>query len=325
MNRAWDDELLSAYVDGELSAEEKAEVEQRLADDPAARRLVEQLRTVSAGVRALPPRQLGEDLSAAVLRLAERRMLTDVPQQDLPRPIQPNWSETFRRRFLTTRALLWTGAIVAAALLLSNLQTHQQPQPQQMAEAPQPGPKATPSIEPASEKTPPGAALATTPAPAQGRIQAKAVEQKPAAATAEEPLLVKCYLTAAAAKKQVFDRLLMQQKIVRRMDARLTAPALERDPSPPADLTAEGPVNAIYCEVNTTQLEATLAALDAHPESYPAVVVDPAPGAKNQEAWRVYSHGYGQLASASPAVGPTQRLGIKHHVVFAVQMAKLPK
>ena len=301
MNRDWDDELLSAYVDGELSAEEKAEVEQHLAADPAARRLVEQLRAVSASVRALPPRQLGEDLSAAVLRLAERRMLTDVPPQDLIRPVQPSWRETLGRRFLTTRALLWTGAIVAAALLLSNLQTHQ----------PEMKPQAT--------------AVVQTPAPGPGRIQASAVHQKPSATAAEEPLLVKCYLTAAAAKKHVFDRLLAQQKIVRRSDARLTAPALTRDPAPPAELVSEGSVNAIYCEVSTAQLEATLAAVDGHPESYPAVVVDPAPGAKGQDAWRAYSHAYGQPASASQSVGPTQPRGIKHHVVFAVQVARLPK
>ena len=41
---AWDDALLSAYVDGELSRAEAAEVEQRLEHDQRARAIVDQLR-----------------------------------------------------------------------------------------------------------------------------------------------------------------------------------------------------------------------------------------------------------------------------------------
>jgi anti-sigma factor RsiW len=45
-----DDELLSAYIDNELSAEERAAVEARLASDPAAQQLLHELRSVSQSV-----------------------------------------------------------------------------------------------------------------------------------------------------------------------------------------------------------------------------------------------------------------------------------
>ncbi len=44
MNDLPQNELLSAYLDGELTAAEQAEIEQLLADSPAARQLVEELR-----------------------------------------------------------------------------------------------------------------------------------------------------------------------------------------------------------------------------------------------------------------------------------------
>ncbi len=77
MNDLPENELLSAYLDGELTAAERAEVERLLAANPAARQLLDELRTLRATLRALPPRKLGEDLSRQVLREAQRRMLTE--------------------------------------------------------------------------------------------------------------------------------------------------------------------------------------------------------------------------------------------------------
>ena len=53
-NYELDDERLSAYLDDELSAEERAAIEARLADDPAAKRLLHELQSVSQAVQALP-------------------------------------------------------------------------------------------------------------------------------------------------------------------------------------------------------------------------------------------------------------------------------
>src|SRR4029079_1068298 len=64
-------ELLSAYLDGELSADERAAVEARLATDPAAQQLLHELRSVSQSVQALPTESLGRDLSEEVIRHAQ--------------------------------------------------------------------------------------------------------------------------------------------------------------------------------------------------------------------------------------------------------------
>ena len=50
----FDDALLSAYLDDELAAEKRAEVEAYLADNIAARQLLDELGAVSNAVRSLP-------------------------------------------------------------------------------------------------------------------------------------------------------------------------------------------------------------------------------------------------------------------------------
>ena len=58
-NRPYDEDLaqiLSAYLDGQLAPEETARIEKRLAEDPDARTLLEQLRQVSQMVPSLPHR-----------------------------------------------------------------------------------------------------------------------------------------------------------------------------------------------------------------------------------------------------------------------------
>ena len=75
MNDMPQDELLSAYLDGELSDEERAEVERLLAASPENRQLLDELRTLSASLRALPRYELEPDFGQRVLRRAERKML----------------------------------------------------------------------------------------------------------------------------------------------------------------------------------------------------------------------------------------------------------
>ncbi len=65
-----DDELLSAYVDGELTDAERASVDRRLRDDPQAREMVAELGAVSQTLRSLPKHELGADLREAVLQQA---------------------------------------------------------------------------------------------------------------------------------------------------------------------------------------------------------------------------------------------------------------
>jgi hypothetical protein len=69
------DELLSAYLDGELSGDELRRVEQLLVDNAEYRQLYEELRALGSSFQALPRYRLAEDLSQRVLRRAEQSLL----------------------------------------------------------------------------------------------------------------------------------------------------------------------------------------------------------------------------------------------------------
>ena len=64
------DELLSAYLDGELSPEERAMVQQQLEASPDLRQLVDDLRHVSQQVRSLPRYKLDDDFTDRVVQAA---------------------------------------------------------------------------------------------------------------------------------------------------------------------------------------------------------------------------------------------------------------
>src|SRR3954471_16653339 len=70
INYELDDELLSAYLAGELSADQRAAVEARLSTDAAAQQLLHELRSVSQSVQALPTESLGRDMSEEIIRRA---------------------------------------------------------------------------------------------------------------------------------------------------------------------------------------------------------------------------------------------------------------
>jgi len=134
MNNPRQYEILSAYLDGELNAAEQAEAERLLAADPAARKLLEELRALSASLRSLPRREVGEDLSRHVLRVAERRILIGEETDQ-----EPGWTDerksaplpgdesarSFLRRFVTRRNLVWLGLTAAVALMIT-FNEHQQ-------------------------------------------------------------------------------------------------------------------------------------------------------------------------------------------------------
>ena len=129
MNKFPQNELLSAYLDDELSVEQRAQVEEWLAASPAARQLLEELRGLSNTLKSLPRRKLGEDISESVLRIAERRMLTEPAEMDtlgpdisdesgpMPSDLEP-LSKVILRRLKNPRMWAWQGVIVAVAILL---------------------------------------------------------------------------------------------------------------------------------------------------------------------------------------------------------------
>ena len=171
MKDVLENELFSASLDGELTAEEQAQVDQLLDSSSSARQLMDELRSLSANLQALPAYELGEDLSERVLRAAEKRMLSDpVVPRELDQRANGRTSSTadrasksVLRRILTPRNLFWPAVAVAVAVVLywTESRDPQQPADRQVAVAPQgslateesTAPKKIPSIQPA---TPPG-------------------------------------------------------------------------------------------------------------------------------------------------------------------------
>lgn len=96
-----DDELLSAFIDGELDDAERAVVEARLENDPAARQLVAELRTLRGTLQSLPRETLTEDLRGAVMSQIGDQLVALPPVRLSP-----------------TRRLLWPALAIATALLL---------------------------------------------------------------------------------------------------------------------------------------------------------------------------------------------------------------
>lgn len=76
-------ELISAYVDGELTADEQSVVEQAMRDDPDVRRMHDELRALRFTLQLLPRYEPEQDLTERILRQAERTMLGG---GDLARP-----------------------------------------------------------------------------------------------------------------------------------------------------------------------------------------------------------------------------------------------
>jgi negative regulator of sigma E activity len=114
-----DQELISAYLDGELSGEELARAENLLATQPESRQLLEELQSLRTSLQALPQQTLGSGFADAVLRRAEREMLqptrsiapTTPMRQDDDRPSFVSWQRW-------QRPLAWSALTIAAALLI---------------------------------------------------------------------------------------------------------------------------------------------------------------------------------------------------------------
>lgn len=186
MKNVPENELFSAYLDGELTAEEQAQIERLLASSPAARQLMEELRALSGTLQSLPVHKLGEDLAPQVLRVAERRMLgepasgLEAPSPSLPQPapdaLRPLW-RTLARRVLTPRTIVWPGVAVAVALLIMVFG------PQGLD--PRPGPRQV-AVAPKAEAERPRDGQSQRP-PSAAAIAARETEERDAAPESAAP------------------------------------------------------------------------------------------------------------------------------------------
>ncbi len=149
MNIERQQELISAYLDGELTGDEQTAAEALLAESEDARRWLEELRGLQSRVRELPKFSLGADFSQAVLDQAERAMLSgagvgvaaggdsDDNEEDSDETAEDHDLHVFYaerdqvdRAAARRRRIVWSVLAVAAALLI-------------MVVLPQPKPKDT--------------------------------------------------------------------------------------------------------------------------------------------------------------------------------------
>src|SRR5438552_55552 len=85
---------LSAYLDGELTGPERAQVEAFLAEYPEARSLLDELRLTAESVHSLPRAQAAEELLEGLRSRLERRALLEapaLPDEAVPPPSGPSW------------------------------------------------------------------------------------------------------------------------------------------------------------------------------------------------------------------------------------------
>jgi len=124
MKEPFDQELLSAYLDGELTAAEQARVERLLAENPKAKQLLDELRALSATLQSLPQEKIGEDLAPYVLRQAERELLTG----SRPSAAARSRLREMISHMLSRRALAWAAAAVVIAVIFAIGEHHQRRQ-----------------------------------------------------------------------------------------------------------------------------------------------------------------------------------------------------
>jgi|GEM_PF-3455559 len=121
MAAEFSDELISAYLDGELTADEQARVEELLRTSPALRQELEDLRALREDLQALPQYRLGDDFAQRVLRRAARELPpgghASLGAADVAR--RPDELRAF-----PWRGVLWAALAVAASLLLMLFAPH---------------------------------------------------------------------------------------------------------------------------------------------------------------------------------------------------------
>ncbi|TWT77613.1 hypothetical protein Pla123a_14090 [Posidoniimonas polymericola] len=114
------DELLSAYLDDELPPEERAAVDEHLAGNADARRLLAELRALTETLHQVPHEAVPRSMTDAVLQAAEQRMLSIDPARDQQHgdarggPSGRSSLPIGRSR----RGWFWAVAAIAAAIVL---------------------------------------------------------------------------------------------------------------------------------------------------------------------------------------------------------------
>lgn len=114
------EELISAYLDGELTAEEQAQVEQALAADARLRRMHDDLRSLRSRLQAMPRHKLDADFANRVLSAAKeaREADTQVDVLVATHHGQQTIVERAQHEPLAWRVVVWSVASLAALILV---------------------------------------------------------------------------------------------------------------------------------------------------------------------------------------------------------------
>ena len=102
----WSEDLLSAYVDGELDAERRAAVEAHLADTPAWRQALGEIQEAKDAVRGLAPVDLSPEAWGQLLA----RVAHDEAGPGGPPGRVLSWRDRWRQR-----PVRWTAAVAGVA------------------------------------------------------------------------------------------------------------------------------------------------------------------------------------------------------------------
>lgn len=122
LNRPIGDEVLSAYLDHELSSDERARVDRWLEEHEEARRQLQELTQLRDRLRALPRLPVDQDFTARVLA----RIALEQPSVQRAAPRRDGWR----------RGLIWAGLIVATSIALLLFQPPTAEQSRELADAP---------------------------------------------------------------------------------------------------------------------------------------------------------------------------------------------
>jgi hypothetical protein len=115
MPRDFPDELLSAYLDGELTPSERAQVEEHLQSCAADRQLLEELRALRRDVAALPRASVSHSFSERVIQAAVSRSRVAPPVAAKP--------SSSRRRLVVAAIALGLAACLLVVIRLRPLVT----------------------------------------------------------------------------------------------------------------------------------------------------------------------------------------------------------
>ncbi len=112
------DELISAYLDGEVTSQERAQVEQRLRNDPQWQQSLEDLRTLRETLRALPRQKLDDDFRQRVLRIVQEQPAAEAPLTAPPSVAPPPPKDPSPSARRIWRRFMWAASAAAAVALV---------------------------------------------------------------------------------------------------------------------------------------------------------------------------------------------------------------